>query len=92
MPQTAQGRKYINSLSPMLESGRFVFQKTGVTIEEKPIFEKTYVDNSNVKNTKIHQAYKDLMTKSSASGITDSQLDGFLSNFKTVIKQELNIT
>lgn len=91
MPQTAQGRKYINSLSPMLESGRFVFQKTGITIEEKPIFEKTYVDNSNVKNAKIHQAYKDLLKKASQSGVTPSQLDGFITAFKSIVKEELHI-
>lgn len=91
MPQTAQGRKYINSLSPMLESGRFVFLKTGVTIEEKPIFEKTYVDNSNVKNAKIHQAYKDLLKKASQSGVTPSQLDGFITAFKSIVKEELHI-
>lgn len=91
MPQTAQGRKYINSLSPMLESGRFVFPKTGVTVEEKPIFEKTYVDNSNVKNAKIHQAYKDLLKKVSQSGVTPSQLDGFITAFKSIVKEELHI-
>ena len=91
MPQIAQGRKYINSLSPMLESGRFVFPKTGVTIEEKPIFEKTYVDNSNVKNAKIHQAYKDLLKKASQSGVTPSQLDGFITAFKAIVKEELHI-
>lgn len=91
MPQTAQGRKYINSLSPMLESGRFVFPKTGITIEEKPIFEKTYVDNSNVKNAKIHQAYKDLLKKASQSGVTPSQLDGFIIAFKSIVKEELHI-
>ena len=91
MPQTAQGRKYINSLSPMLESGRFVFPKTGVTIEEKPIFEKTYVDNSNVKNAKIHQAYKDLLKKASQSGVTPSQLDGFITAFKAIVREELHI-
>lgn len=91
MPQTAQGRKYINSLSPMLESGRFVFPKTGVTVEEKPIFEKTYVDNSNVKNAKIHQAYKDLLKKASQSGVTPSQLDGFITAFKAIVKEELHI-
>lgn len=91
MPQTAQGRKYINSLSPMLESGRFVFPKTGITIEEKPIFEKTYVDNSNVKNAKIHQAYKDLLKKASQSGVIPSQLDGFITAFKSIVKEELHI-
>lgn len=91
MPQTEQGRKYINSLSPMLESGRFVFPKTGVTIEEKPIFEKTYVDNSNVKNAKIHQAYKDLLKKASQSGVTPSQLDGFITAFKAIVREELHI-
>ena len=91
MPQIAQGRKYINSLSPMLESGRFVFPKTGVTVEEKPIFEKTYVDNSNVKNAKIHQAYKDLLKKASQSGVTPSQLDGFITAFKAIVKEELHI-
>lgn len=91
MPQTAQGIKYINSLSPMLESGRFVFPKTGVTIEEKPIFETTYVDNSNVKNAKIHQAYKDLLKKASQSGVTPSQLDGFITAFKSTVKEELHI-
>lgn len=91
MPQTAQGRKYINSLSPMLESGRFVFPKTGVTVEEKPIFEKTYVDNSNVKNAKIHQAYKNLLDKASQSGVTPSQLDGFITAFKSIVKEELHI-
>lgn len=91
MPQTAQGRKYINSLSPMLESWRFVFPKTGVTIEEKPIFETTYVDNSNVKNAKIHQAYKDLLKKASQSGVTPPQLDGFITAFKSIVKEELHI-
>lgn len=91
MPQTAQGRKYINSLSPMLESGIFVFPKTGITIEEKPIFEKTYVDNSNVKNAKIHQAYKDLLKKASQSGVTPSQLDGFITAFKAIVREELHI-
>lgn len=91
MPQTAQGRKYINSLSPMLESGRFVFPKTSVTVEEKPIFEKTYVDNSNVKNAKIHQAYKNLLDKASQSGVTPSQLDGFITAFKAIVKEELHI-
>lgn len=91
MPQTAQERKYINSLSPMLESGRFVFPKTGITIEEKPIFEKTYVDNSNVKNAKIHQAYKDLLKKASQSGVTPSHLDGFITAFKAIVKEELHI-
>jgi hypothetical protein len=91
MPQTAQGRKYINSLSPMLESGRFVFPKTGVTVEEKPIFETTYVDNSNVKNAKIHQAYKNLLDKASQNGVTPSQLDGFITAFKAIVREELHI-
>lgn len=91
MPQSAQGRKYINSLSPMLESGKFKFQPTGETKVEKPIFENNYVDKSNIKNAKIHQAYKDLLKKASQSGVTPSQLDGLITAFKAIVKEELHI-
>ena len=91
MPQSAQGRKYINSLSPMLESGRFKFQPTGEIITEKPIFENTYIDKSNVQNIKIHQAYKVLLKKASQSGVTSSQFDGFVTAFKAIVKEELHI-
>lgn len=96
MSEEKFGREFINSISPVIESGKVVYGNVG-TVKPVRIYETMqYVEKKNVDNTAVYQAYRALMDVCFVNGVVKADLkeedfNKALADYTEVLKKSVGL-